>query len=44
MPLIARTKGSGDVVNTVHPVCIAPGSILTETGSDNVFVVGHGIH
>ena len=44
MPLIARTKGSGDVVNTVHAVCIAPGTILTETGSDNVFVVGHGIH
>ena len=44
MPLIARTKGSGDIVNTVHAICDAPGDILTETGSDDVFVVGHGIH
>ena len=44
MPLIARTKGSGDVVDTVHAICVAPGDILTETGSGDVFVVGHGIH
>ena len=44
MPLIARTKGSGDIVNTVHAICVSPGDILTETGSDDVFVVGHGIH
>tara|TARA_B000000475_G_C15938811_1_gene423833 strand:- start:419 stop:730 length:312 start_codon:yes stop_codon:yes gene_type:complete len=44
MPLIARTKGSGDTVNTVHAVCVAPGTILTESGSSDVFVVDHGIH
>ena len=44
MPLIARTKGSGDIVDTVHAICVAPGDILTETGSGDVFVVGHGIH
>ena len=38
MPLVARKDGSGDVVNTVHDVCIAL------SGSDNVFVVGHGAH
>ena len=32
MPLIARTKGSGDIVDTVHAICVAPGDILTETG------------
>ena len=44
MPLVARKDGSGDVVNTVHAVCIAPGTIKTLSGSDNVFVVGHGAH
>ena len=44
MPLVARTKGSGDVVDTVHPICVAPGDILTETGSNDVFVVNHGAH
>ena len=44
MPLIARTKGSGDIVDTVHAICVAPGDILTETGSGDVFVVWHGIH
>ena len=44
MPLVARKAGSGDVVNTVHPVCISPGNISTDQGSDSVFVVGHGCH
>ena len=44
MPLVARKVGSGDVVNTVHPICVVPGDIATDTGSGNVFVVGHGIH
>ncbi len=44
MPLIARKVGSGDTVNTVHPICVSPGTILTDTGSSTVFVVDHGIH
>jgi uncharacterized Zn-binding protein involved in type VI secretion len=44
MPLIARKVGSGDTVNTVHDICIVPGTILTETGSSDVFVVDHGVH
>tara|TARA_R110002074_G_scaffold396476_1_gene585981 strand:- start:87 stop:1130 length:1044 start_codon:yes stop_codon:yes gene_type:complete len=44
MPAVARTKGSGDIVNTVHNICVAPGDILTETGSSDVFVVNHGAH
>tara|TARA_B100000508_G_scaffold140164_1_gene140377 strand:- start:1771 stop:2085 length:315 start_codon:yes stop_codon:yes gene_type:complete len=44
MPLIARKVGSGDIVNTVHPICVSPGDILTDTGSSDVFIVGHGCH
>jgi uncharacterized Zn-binding protein involved in type VI secretion len=44
MPLIARKSGSGDVVNTGHPVCIAPGTIETLSGSSDVFIAGHGAH
>lgn len=44
MPLIARKVGSGDIVDTVHPICVAPGDIFTDSGSSTVFVVGHGIH
>ena len=44
MPLIARKVGSGDIVNTVHPICVDPGDILTDSGSSTVFVVEHGIH
>lgn len=44
MPLVARKVGSGDTVNTGHPVCISPGTITTLSGSDNVFAVFHGVH
>jgi len=44
MPLIARKLGSGDIVNTVHAICVDPGDITTLSGSGDVFVVGHGIH
>jgi|TARA_B000000609_G_C23895894_1_gene200830 uncharacterized Zn-binding protein involved in type VI secretion len=44
MPLVARTNGSNDVVNTGHPICVSPGDIFTLTGSGDVFVVDHGIH
>jgi uncharacterized Zn-binding protein involved in type VI secretion len=43
MPLIARGDGA-DVVNTGHPVCIAPGTIATLSCSTNVFVVKVGAH
>lgn len=43
MPLIARGQGA-DLVNTGHPVCIAPGIIRTVSASSNVFVVGKPIH
>jgi len=43
MPLIARGNGADDV-NTGHPVCIAPGTIKTLTGSPDVFVVGQPCH
>lgn len=44
MPLIARGAGSGDVVDTVHPICIAPGDIATDSCSDNVFIHNYGVH
>lgn len=43
MPLVARGDGV-DVVNTGHPVCIAPGTIATLSCSGNVFVHNIGIH
>ncbi len=43
MPLVARGNGI-DVVNTGHPVCIAPGTIATLSCSDNVFIEGVGAH
>jgi len=43
MPKVARGS-QVDIVNTGHPVCIAPGLIATLSGSDNVFVVGYPCH
>lgn len=43
MPAVARAQ-SADQVNTVHPICIAPGTIATDTGSPNVFVNGISCH
>ena len=43
MPLVARGN-EVDVVNTGHPVCIAPGQIATLSCSGNVFVHNVGIH
>lgn len=43
MPLVARGSGA-DVVNTGHPVCIAPGTIATLSNSANVFVHKIGVH
>lgn len=43
MPLVARGNGV-DVVNTGHPVCVAPGQIATLSGSSNVFVHNQPIH
>ena len=43
MPLVARGNGV-DVVNTGHPVCVAPGQIATLSGSSNVFVHNEPIH
>jgi uncharacterized Zn-binding protein involved in type VI secretion len=43
MPLVARGNNA-DVVNTGHPVCIAPGTIATVSCSGDVFVVGVGAH
>lgn len=43
MPLVARGDGV-DVVNTGHPVCIAPGQIATLSCSGNVFVHNVGAH
>jgi len=40
MPLIARKSGSGDNAEINH----APGTVETNQGSDDVFVVGHGVH
>ena len=44
MPLVARGAGSGDIVNTGHPVCIVPGQIATVSCSGNVFVHNIGAH
>ena len=43
MPLVARGNGV-DVVNTGHPVCVAPADIATLSGSSNVFVHNEPIH
>jgi uncharacterized Zn-binding protein involved in type VI secretion len=43
MPLVARGDGV-DIVNTGHPVCVAPGIIATLSCSDNVFVHNVGVH
>lgn len=43
MPLVARGDGV-DIVNTGHPVCVAPGIIATLSCSSNVFVHNVGIH
>lgn len=43
MPAIARGDGV-DVVNTGHPVCIAPGIIATLSCSGDVFVESVGAH
>ena len=43
MPLVARGN-EVDVVNTGHPVCVAPGQIATLSGSSNVFVHNEPIH
>jgi uncharacterized Zn-binding protein involved in type VI secretion len=43
MPLVARGNVV-DVVNTGHPVCVAPGQIATLSGSSNVFVHNEPIH
>lgn len=43
MPAIARGNGV-DSVNTGHPVCVAPGTIATLSGSSDVFVAGVGCH
>ena len=39
------TRGNGaDIVNTGHPVCIAPGIIATLSGSNDVFIVSEPAH
>lgn len=43
MPAIARGDGV-DVVNTGHPVCVAPGIIATLSCSEDVFVENVGVH
>jgi uncharacterized Zn-binding protein involved in type VI secretion len=43
MPLVARGDGV-DIVNTGHPVCVAPGIIATLSCSGDVFVHNVGIH
>lgn len=43
MPLVARGN-EVDVVNTGHPVCVAPGTIATLSCSADVFVHNIGIH
>jgi uncharacterized Zn-binding protein involved in type VI secretion len=43
MPLVARGDGA-DIVNTGHPVCVAPGQIGTLSCSNNVFVANVGVH
>jgi uncharacterized Zn-binding protein involved in type VI secretion len=43
MPLVARGDGA-DIVNTGHPVCVAPGQIGTLSCSGDVFVANVGIH
>jgi uncharacterized Zn-binding protein involved in type VI secretion len=43
MPLVARGNGV-DKVDTVHPICVAPGIIGTDQCSDNVFVANVGVH
>lgn len=43
MPAIARGDGI-DVVNTGHPVCVAPGIIATLSCSGDVFVENVGAH
>ena len=43
MPAVARGDGV-DVVNTGHPVCVAPGIIATLSCSEDVFVENVGAH
>lgn len=43
MPLVARGDHV-DVVNTGHPVCVAPGTIATLSCSGDVFVHNIGVH
>lgn len=43
MPLIARGNGV-DIVNTGHPVCVAPGKIATLSCSGDVFIANIGVH
>ena len=43
MPLVARGNGA-DIVNTGHPVCVAPGQISTVSCSGDVFVHNIGVH
>lgn len=43
MPLVARGSGA-DVVNTGHPVCVAPGKISTLSASGDVYVAGQPCH
>ena len=43
MPTVARGD-EVDVVNTGHPVCVAPGIIATLSRSNDVFVENVGVH
>ena len=43
MPAVARGQGT-DTVNTVHGICLFPGTITTDTCSPDVIVNGVGIH
>jgi len=43
VPLVARGNGV-DIVNTGHPVCVAPGQIATVSGSGDVFCHNEPVH